>query len=355
MQISISALTAPVRSEKAFSQFIVKKFAAWQNPLQIVIEASKHSFEKDRSVNMALSIVDYAKRINECLDSMREDLKFGIKFIKRSWFDDSYKNLNKWIEANREYIESDIKDFYREWTDDGELPSKSDIEGYSGAMVAELVYATYDASKAILAFLNEYPKFMSQVFATLNSTFSVDIQESLDEVEILYHATAFKTEILKEGFQSEAPMNRRGLGVYGKQYGISFTYDLYVAKEISRCLKEALLIVEGKLSYHQVLDWFSRDKLNVQDAIDRVKREKAHATQVERTLYLYNYYLWINQHRYNPVFTYVENLANLFKTRRKEDIGVLRCHVKTEKIEHKPAEREIIAPASSVIKIENFI
>ena len=59
-----------------------------------------------------------------------------------------------------------------------------------------------------------------------------------DDVETLYHATAYVNEIARNGFSAEPPQERSGVGNYGNQHNISFTHDLYVAKEISRCLKE---------------------------------------------------------------------------------------------------------------------
>ena len=73
------------------------------------------------------------------------------------------------------------------------------------------------------------------------------------KVEVLYHATPYLREILREGFKTKEELgNRESLGG-DTSGGISFTADLKVAREIVKCLVEVIRIAKGQMTVNDVL------------------------------------------------------------------------------------------------------
>lgn len=178
-------------------------------------------------------------------------------------------------------------------------------------------------------------------------------------VEKLYHATAWKTEIARDGFRAEKPGGRMGLG--GGVDLICFTADLYIAKEIARCLKEAVMIVNGQLTERELMEWLRAD------GISRERWESGYGPKsdigkygpngsvrdiTDYTMSLYKAWLGLNESmRSNPVFFGTPaQFVDALKGRKVADVGVLECmvDVDAEHVEFVPAEMEFRAPASAV-------
>jgi len=171
-----------------------------------------------------------------------------------------------------------------------------------------------------------------------------------DEVETLYHATAFADEVARGGFTLERPMNRRGLGNYGEQKGISFTYDLHVAHTIMRALREMWMIAHGKITTATILRWMQHEGIDPQRAYSIVDRPKP---GVEYAARLYRAYLALTKLRTDPVMTYPEEIVRMLESRpRMEDIGIVAAEVRIDPSdEFLVAEREFRVPPERVLRV----
>jgi hypothetical protein len=201
--------------------------------------------------------------------------------------------------------------------------------------------------------------------------------------ETLYHASIHARELFKSGFQSELPA-QSGLG--GSQSaakgmkGTSFTYDLHIAKEISRTLKELVLIAKGKLKASDVIHWAS-----VEGVLEKVfKIETLHrpftaevtgkrvkffsgdspveASQVFSTpLRVATLYLWfivaMDAKRYDPRVMYLDRLLPKLAQANYQDIGVVVVTVDMEHsgVRHLPGERELRVPPEAIVSVDKFL
>ena len=80
--------------------------------------------------------------------------------------------------------------------------------------------------------------------------------------ETMWHASVNARDLVSSGFLREPPQDSLGLGGSQADAGgnpsTSFTYELYLAKEIARSFKEISLIAKGSVTGLQVLDWIRR-------------------------------------------------------------------------------------------------
>lgn len=182
----------------------------------------------------------------------------------------------------------------------------------------------------------------------------VEYRPDHDEVEKLYHATAFMTEILRDGFQAEKPIERRGLGNYGEQATVSFTHDLEIARNLMRCFKELWMIAHGQLTARHIKDWIEREglKKSLLGLLPGGPQTYPGMHTEHDAVILYRYWLALNKHRVDPVFTFPERTMEMMKDRKLEDIGVLECDVRlTPEDEYKAAESEFRVPADRVLRV----
>lgn len=180
-----------------------------------------------------------------------------------------------------------------------------------------------------------------------------------EEVETLYHASAFCPEILADGFLAEKPIERRGLGNYGEQTDISFTHDLEIARNLMRCLKEMWMIAHGQLTVNQIKNWIYSEKLedDIHAWDNNWKKYYLKDETKEKTVTLYNAWLSFNKIRSNPVFTYPERTMKMLEDVSSiKNIGVLECQVKImPEDEYFKAEAEFRLPPDRVISIKRKI
>ena len=152
-----------------------------------------------------------------------------------------------------------------------------------------------------------------------------------EEVETLYHATAYCTEILHDGFQAEKPAGRRGLGNFGDQPTISFTHELEIARNLMRALKEIWMIAHGQLTAQRIVRWIRHE--NIEDKVRSTfggdPNLDAMHTPID-AVRLYRYWLAFTKLRVDPWFVSPEELLEIMKTRDLKDIGVLACRVKLD-------------------------
>ena len=175
-----------------------------------------------------------------------------------------------------------------------------------------------------------------------------------DEVETLYHATAFMTEILRDGFQAEKPIDRKGLGNFGHQESISFTHDLEVARNIMRSFKEIWMITHGQLTGRQIMGWAQAE--GIEDQVKQGWRNETSAplplatSDPKQIVKLYRFWQWFTKLRQNPVMTSPWEMVDVLQDRSLKDIGVLSCRVKLEDTDaYQFAEAEFRLSADRVL------
>lgn len=158
--------------------------------------------------------------------------------------------------------------------------------------------------------------------------------KNIERAETLYHATANAPEIFKNGFKTNFDQASEGIGGSNLDKGgkpaISFTADLYVAKEIARCLKEAIMIAKGELDIYDVKTMALQEGTHKQ-IVDTMpfygKEENLEGLEPKEVFEYYRLYLMYSPTRYDPLFFDSRGLMNIFKTKNVEDVGVLVCKV----------------------------
>ena len=184
-----------------------------------------------------------------------------------------------------------------------------------------------------------------------------------EDIETLYHASVdAKTIFRRKAFDTKVPEPKGLGGAQGDKRGrpaISFTSDLYVAKEIARSLKEAIMIARGEVKAAHILDWARRH--GIHDDVERTFKSTygpLDPKRVEHVMDLYRVYLTYHKTRYNPVFFGdMGRLMQTFKRQKVSDVGVLVCRVnmRDKDIAYLPAEHEYRVPPASVISVDKLI
>jgi hypothetical protein len=171
----------------------------------------------------------------------------------------------------------------------------------------------------------------------------------MQKVETLWHTTIHADEIAHQGFQSEKPSGRQGVGMYGDQSGISMTYDKKIAIDIMRGLREFSMIANNQVTARQILGWFNSEGIDlerVRSMMDGIPFEET----VKSKTKMYNVYLWLTGIRTNPVFANVDELVEKLVGVNPKDIGIIQAEVDTTKdMTSKPAESELVVSPSAVL------
>lgn len=174
-----------------------------------------------------------------------------------------------------------------------------------------------------------------------------------EKVETLYHASVNARQLVHSGFSAELP-EKGGIG--GSQTGnndtkgISFTSDIYVAKEVAKSLKEVIGIANGEYRWRDVVKWIAEAGLNVDEIIknarntwmsgrevpnkyrqkdtgwnDRSEPLKQDPKNVFALYKTYLAYAGSARKRYDPVYFSVS--IDTFKGMDSADVGVLSAQV----------------------------
>jgi len=175
-------------------------------------------------------------------------------------------------------------------------------------------------------------------------------QPETEEIETLWHATAYAAEIAQGGFEAEGRGERRGVGTYGEFDGISFTHDLKIAHDISRSLKELTLIANGQVTRRQLLGWMQKEGIDPQKAASVYGQEVLTNDDPQSVGNLYRVYLAYSPLRVDPVFANVPEVIEQLKGRKPQDVGVIQAEVnmRTQGIRHQTGESEWIVPPEAV-------
>jgi hypothetical protein len=190
-----------------------------------------------------------------------------------------------------------------------------------------------------------------------------------DEIEVLYHASIHAAEIAKEGFKTERPEKRGGVGNYGQQATISFTHDFKIAHDILRAFRELWMIVHGQITSKHLMQWMDSEGIDYRkpefvsslgisrgttDNLSGYRLAQAHELKDPKEVArLYTHYLWHTQLRSNPVFASLDNLVDVLAGVALNDIGILACRVQLDRgEEYYPAEREFRVTPDAVLSVD---
>lgn len=209
------------------------------------------------------------------------------------------------------------------------------------------------------------------------------------KLEKMYHASIRARELFEKGFLKKVP-SQEGLGgsqnTHSGDAATSFTYDLYVAKEISRSLKEVALIAQGKVKAKDILDWLIRTPRAIQkmDLIglsiypnvlsfdkdgwridnrqtgeQKVSSQKAFDTPLKVAI-LYERFLQamsLAGKRYDPIFMSLDSIIPILARVNIRNIGVVVATIDTTDpdITHKGGEREFRVPPRAIVSVDRFI
>lgn len=188
-------------------------------------------------------------------------------------------------------------------------------------------------------------------------------QPESEETETLYHASIdAKTIFRRKAFDEKVPEAKGLGGAQGDRKGkpaISFTSDLYVAKEIMRTLKEAIMVSRGEVTAAQLYDWARRG--GIYDDVSRNFKSlygEFDPKKPVHTFNLYRLYLTFHKTRYNPVFFGdMDRLVKTFKKAKVSDVGVLVCSVNMKHPDNAylASMHEYRVPPSAVVSVDKLI
>lgn len=193
-----------------------------------------------------------------------------------------------------------------------------------------------------------------------------DLAPQTEPVETLYHASVNATAIATEGFSDKTPSAEGLGGAQSDKSGkpaISFTSDLYVAKEVARTLKEAIMVAKGKLTLNQLRSMASHAGVldEVEKLFQDLKGKNPSYGNVVDTFEFYRNYLAMAESagkRYNPLFFGdMEKLMRTLRSKKEEDVGILVCKVDMTNpdIEYLYSMHEYRVPSRAVISIEKVL
>jgi len=188
-----------------------------------------------------------------------------------------------------------------------------------------------------------------------------------EDVETLYHASINAVDIGRNGFSEKVP-NEGGLG--GSQAtrtgekGISFTHDLHAAKEISRALKEAVMIMHGAYTGEQLVRHIKAERgtwdklLNHMNSVDGERATSEFLKKLDdpkMVFWLYKKYLQQSRYRFDPIF--FASSTKAFKSANLRNVGIVVAKVNMDhpSVSFHGGEKEVRAAPAAVIEIEKVI
>lgn len=358
-----AALVHPTRDLHGLMQFRSSKLIKLINQIVDVCNVVGRMNEEDRSdylksffqYEIGDSEINWIK--SRCLDFKKniewrqEDLKMNIsnELIMRSFdslLNHSGEDFRVLSRVMNRFSSPDIQEGYGWDPASGEDPTLA------------------NAILEIPKIWNEIIKVMDDMSTSLANTEATKSHHSKqpesESVETLYHTTANLDRILANGFSSD-PVKTEGLGgstsLKAGGNGVSFTSDLYVAKEIARCFKELIMIATGELTGPKLLTWMD-DKLK--DMVLRGSRE-IHGTKSidtpEDVVNIYKVYL-AHSKRYDPLFMpNAKNLISIFGSRQKENVGIIQAKIdmSNPNITYFSGMHEYRVPPEAILSIDGAI
>ena len=231
------------------------------------------------------------------------------------------------------------------------------------AKIPKLVQGLQEDAASVVRWLKEGQKRLKAL-----KDFGTGQKPSSADVEKLFHASVNAKGIARAGFSREVP-EAGGLG--GSQTtkggfsskGVSFTSDIYVAKEIARSLREASLIAHGKVKGADIFEWADRAgvgakvRKNFQDEHQGRAAPKTPG-EIMATYAAYLHFAGWEGKRYNPL--YVVNFAKFMQSMKRinpEGIGIVVAHVDMNNpdIAYFPSMHEYRVPVDAIVSVDQFI
>lgn len=173
-----------------------------------------------------------------------------------------------------------------------------------------------------------------------------------EDVEELYHASAYASELVQQGFRLGGRGERRGADAFGGiEKTISFTHDLNIARDISRALKEIIMIANGQLKAHQILRWFESEGIDIERVRGLAQGD------LTNTIRLYKVYLALSGMRDDPLFINLEENLPSFKGRDPRNVGVIKAQVNMRhpNINYLSSMAEFQVPPEAILSIERAL
>jgi hypothetical protein len=173
-----------------------------------------------------------------------------------------------------------------------------------------------------------------------------------EDVEELYHASAYATELAKEGFSVGGRGERRGADAFGGiEQTVSFTHDLNIARDISRALKEITMIANGQLKANQILRWFQSEGIDMERVRSLVEGDLTNVVK------LYKVYLALSGLREDPLFVNLESNISSFKGRDPRDVGVIKSKVNMRhpNMNYLSSMAEYQVPPEAILSVERVL
>jgi hypothetical protein len=180
-----------------------------------------------------------------------------------------------------------------------------------------------------------------------------------EDVETLYHATAYADEIGANGFSAGGREGRRGLGAFGDFNAISFTHDIEIARQIARSLKEMTMIANGQLKARHILSWMRSEGMSdemIRRYFNSASVDVKDINNIVTVARMYHAYLYATTIRQNPVFASVDSVVTQLRGKDPRDVGIIKAQVDMtdERIEHASGESEWRVPPDAVLSVERY-
>ena len=291
-------------------------------------------------------------RIKENLESM---IKYGIS--KYSFLDYAVNSLNdiKPLDDETKSVLAMMPNAEKGYIAYGFEPGNPETENdpeYKAARAMQMAYMQIsDALKKTETIISQVkPVLLDLQRRQLYQLDPHKYKPEHAEVETLYHASIYASDIVAHGFASEKPIERGGLGNLGDQQEISFTHSIHIAHDIMRAFKELWMIVHGLLTRKQIASWMQAENIDLKHASKFYMRSDEPVDTVAQTIRLYRSYLALSKIRTDPVFIQPERLIPELENIDIKSIGIVACEVRlTDEDEYRHGEAEFRVPASQVV------
>lgn len=349
---------------------IIEEFLE-DSPLWISHDDLKGIYEGGRWDNGSLEkLTGNAEDISSYIDGTEsQELS---EFDRRRYWDFLQKTLGYFLEDIQKgpripYVVRDVKDkkgdFQEFVSDQGHYYIEDGLPRDFSSSLLKLVDLTEQAEAIAL---QAQPKLKELIRLYLTSwQREDDARPASENIETLYHTSVKAKQLYAKGFDPVVPKTEGLGGSQGDKSGkpaISFTSDLYVAKEIMRTLREAIMVAKGQVRVDHILDWAKRGGV-LDDVLGMFKSShgKIEPRRPEHVMYLYRYYLAFmgsKGKRYDPLFFGdMEKLMRQFKSLNPRDVGILVCSVDMSdpNISYLASMHEYRVAPSSVVSIDKLI
>ena len=312
-------------------------------------------------------VTEYLSRTVDALSSVLDTIEsqdYDMYYIKRylSWaVDYAQKALNRYSDPEVEKVLNDIDEFYRSgelfnsWNDEFEEDNKEfPIEATD---LVGLVPKVHRDISFLLSKIIEHS--MALLYQLRGET------PPHEDAEILFHASVAARELYYEGFSKTGARHAAGLGQFGSVFETtSFTSAEWLAREIARCLLEAVFIAHRQITIEDVIQ-----HAKIDGVLDKLEQsyESGHGIRLkavrtlEHTMDAYRWYLAYAEgaeKRYNPLFVGdMEKLMNTLRDVDPENVGYTATNVDmtNSNIEFISSMYEYRVPPAAILENEYWV